>query len=390
VAAVRNAGGDARDARVQLTVDGRPAAQAVARIEAGQVADVVLAATAGRDAFVAVDDPEGVQADNTRYLVLDAVTRPIVLVVTATGDLERDAFYLRHAVEASGADGAAFDVEGVAGAALQAWDDVRTNRYRAIILTSTRQLERRGRDLIAEYARSGGGVLVAAGPEVDADVAAGAVSGAVSFLMPTRTERARERTLAPADARHPVFQAFGGAAPTLGLVKFQRVAVMRGQECRTLARFTSGEPALIECSPGTGRVLAFASDLDNRWNDFPVHPTFVPFVHEAIRYLSGARPGAGEYLVADVPAGIAPKPGIAAVPGGAARIAVNVDPAESDASRLTPEQFQTAVTRETGTTRGAERLEAGDQEERQHLWQYVLGVMVAMLVLESAVGARTS
>ena len=30
------------------------------------------------------------------------------------------------------------------------------------------------------------------------------------------------------------------------------------------------------------------------------------------------------------------------------------------------------------------------QEERQHLWQYVLGLMVAMLVVESFVGARTS
>jgi hypothetical protein len=202
-----------------------------------------------------------------------------------------------------------------------------------------------------------------------------------------------------------LFQAFEGAATSLALVKFQRVAVMRGPECRTLARFTTGEAALLDCSPGTGRVLAFASDLDHRWNDFPVHPTFVPFLHEAVRYLSGARQHAGEYLVADVPAGVAPRPGIATVKGTGVfsdrpsaentpvpffRVAVNVDPAESDVNRLTPEQFQTAIVREPGTSRTAERLEAREQEERQHVWQYVLGLMVAMLALESVIGSRTS
>jgi hypothetical protein len=406
IAAVRNAGGQTRDARVQLTIDGRAAGQAAATIEPGQTAEVVLPAGRGRDAVVTVEDRDGVQGDNSRYLVLDTAARPAVLVMTGGGDLERDAFYLGHALTAAGADGAAFDVEAVAGAQLQTWDGARLNRYAAVILASTRGLERRGRDLLAEYIRGGGGgVLVAAGPDVDAEVAAGAVGGALSLVMPVRTDRPRERTLAPADARHPIFQAFQGAAATLALVKFQRVATIRGANCRTLARFTSSEPALVECDLGAGRVLALASDLDNAWNDFPVHPTFVPFIHEAIRYLSGARPHAGEYLVGDAPAGVAPRPGIAAVKGTGVfsgrvsaentpvpflRVAVNVDPAETDSTRLTPEQFLTAITKQPGAARSAERLEAREQEERQHLWQYVLGLMVAMLALESVIGSRTS
>ena len=39
---------------------------------------------------------------------------------------------------------------------------------------------------------------------------------------------------------------------------------------------------------GQGRVVLFASDLDRRWNDFPLHPSFVPFAMETLRHVAGA------------------------------------------------------------------------------------------------------
>ena len=80
---------------------------------------------------------------------------------------------------------------------------------------------------------------------------------------------------------------------------------------------------------------------------------------------------------------------LAPVAGAAPRlISVNVDPAESDGGRLTAEEFQTAVTRlkDVGIVR--QTSAAGEQEERQRLWQYLLAVMIAMLVAESFVAAR--
>ena len=95
-------------------------------------------------------------------------------------------------------------------------------------------------------------------------------------------------------------------------------------------------------------MIAIASDLDNAWNDFPLHASFVPFIHEVVRYLGSARPRRGEYLVGDVPAGVPAVPGFASVTrrgSGPARVAVNVDPAESAAERLTPAEFEAPVTR---------------------------------------------
>ncbi len=37
-------------------------------------------------------------------------------------------------------------------------------------------------------------------------------------------------------------------------------------------------------------ILLFTSDVDRRWNDFPLHPTFVPFAQEMARYLGARAP----------------------------------------------------------------------------------------------------
>ena len=76
---------------------------------------------------------------------------------------------------------------------------------------------------------------------------------------------------------------------------------------------------MIECPAGEGRAIVVASDLDNRWNDFPLHATFVPFVHEAVRFLASSRPHALDYLIGDAPAGVPRVPGIAMLDATGAR-----------------------------------------------------------------------
>jgi aerotolerance regulator-like protein/VWA domain-containing protein len=402
VATVHNAAPRPRESRAHLTIDGRAAGEATVSLGPNQSGDAVFAVVPrGTIAAVSVDDPDGIVADNVRYAVIGGVSRPSVLVVTGSGETTRDAFYVQHALAAGVRGDAAFAVTGASGAQLATWTDDRVAAQAAVFLLSTRGLERRGRELLASYARNGGGLLIAAGAEVDGDIGAdglGSGSGLHIAATPPAVANAAKpspRGLAPADVRHPVFQAFSGNAATLGLVRFQNASRIGGRDCQTLARFTTGDAAFIECPAGEGRALVLASDLDNHWSDFPLHATFVPFLHEIVRYLASARAHASDYLIADVPPGVSKTPGPATIGdasrrGGARPIVVNVDPREGDPSRLSVDEFQSAVTRLKDVAENENRVEARQQEDRQHLWQYAMAALVMLLAAEGLLAARTA
>ena len=140
-------------------------------------------------------------------------------------------------------------------------------------------------------------MLLAAGPEVEPAVVKEALEGVIGASWAAQAPA--KVTFAPDDSRHPVFRQFGGAG-TLANVAFARTARIAAAASTTvIARFSDGSPALVEESSQDGRVLIFGSDLNYRWNDFPLQPGFVPFVHESVRYLASPRNSRREYLVGD-------------------------------------------------------------------------------------------
>lgn len=394
LASIRNSGETPRDASVHLTIDGRPAGDAHATVEARGVVELEFRrATKGSTAMVAVDDADGLASDNVRYAVLDSANRPSVLIVTASGDLRRDGFYVQQALSAISRGGTLYQSASAAPAALSQFDGSRSRDYAVVVLLSTRGLERRGREALTRYVRKGGGLLIAAGPEVDGEIAADLL-GADQPLQITGAEASQSpRSLVPSDIRHPVFGAFRSDAATLGLVTFRSVTRVGGAGCTAIARWTTGEAALIDCPAGDGRAIVIASDFDNRGNDFPRRATFVPFLHETIRYLAGGRAPEDDYLVGEVPRGVPARPGVATVPptGSAPgrQVSVNVDPRESDLTRQPLEQFQRAAARLKDVGVSDAKVDSERQEDRQHLWMYALVLMLAMLAVEGTTAART-
>ena len=172
--------------------------------------------------------------------------------------------------------------------------------------------------------------------------------------------------------RHPLFAAFDGLAGTLGQVRFRQAVRVGGTDSRVLAAFSDGTPALVEREAGRGRVLIFASDLNNEWNDFPRQPTFVPFVHEVVRYLGGGRRPVRELLVGAAPPGVEPRPGAVIEPASGRPIVLNVDPRESDPSRLTVDEFRSRIRQSAVPGNGAasEPANAAGREAEQRYWWY--------------------
>jgi hypothetical protein len=385
IARIRNEGAQDAAGTGRVIVDGRTAASAAFRVPAATASDLTIAYRAPEQGglMVEIDDPGGFAPDNRRYLVLDPTPRPRVLLVAA--DAEESGFYLTRALEAAGGEGA-FDVRRRPAPSLAAMPPKDLAGYGAVVFLSSRNVDRRGRDLLDGYLRGGGGLIVAASPDVEAAWLAGLVA-------PSRFSAAEipggPGTLAATDLRHPVFRPFGPLAANLAQVRFSRAWSVRAEGWDVAARFTDGAPALLERRVGQGRLLLFTSDLDRRWNDFPLHPGFVPFAIEAVRHVTAGADARRDYAVAQPPPGIPGEPGLYSLPRDGRRISVNVDSRESATARLTSEEFKRMTPPVDRPPPSAAIRHAQQLEAQQSLWRYGVLLMLGALVAESVVGRST-
>jgi hypothetical protein len=385
VVSVRNGGSEARSGRVRATLDGRAVADADYSVPpGGDVAIPIAWRPPDTGALaVSIDDPEGLEADNVRYVPLGARGMSKALVVTSEA---RSGLYLSRALETAAGEERAIGAEVVPTSRLTGMTLDQMSTYPVLALLSTRGLERRARETLAAYLRGGGGLLVAGGADVEAAV----VAALVDWRPPWSAveQDATPLTLTATDLRHPIFRPFGALAANLGQVRFDRTWRVSPDGWSIVAQFSNGTPAMLERSLGSGRVLLFASDIDRRWNDFPLHPAFVPFALETVRYIAesgSSRAGSRELTVAEAPASVGPKPGVHRIADGRT-VAVNVDAREAMLARLTPEAFDEMIRRTASTAAKPAELQARQAEARQSLWLYGLMVMIAALVAESFVG----
>ena len=85
--------------------------------------------------------------------------------------------------------------------------------------------------------------------------------------------------------------------------------------------FLGGLNVAVNCAGilGAGRVLAWSSGLDGIWNDLPLQPVFLPFLHQAAKYAAGYKEERPWALVGDVVSSPSPAsgtPSVAVTPSG--------------------------------------------------------------------------
>lgn len=383
-ATLRNSWNETKHGRVRLLHDGREIATAPFLVAPRSAADVSLSVSLPAGALaVAVDDPGGLAADDTRHLAAGGSSQPRALIVGSDTGGRPSGFYLARALETP-ADDVGFAVEVTTGAALSRRSGEDLAGHAVIVLLSTRGLDRRAREALAAYARRGGGLLLAAAPDLEP-----AVLSTVFAWQPPLMVSALEGTslsFGATDPRHPIFRPFGPLLANLGHVRFESGWRVIAPGWNVLARFSDGNPALLERTESAGRVVLFASDLDRRWNDFPVHPAFVPFAIETARHAAGDRHAPREFTPANAPAGTDGRPGVHTLQPENRTVVLNVDPRESDPTALSVEEFRGLVKDGEGVPAPATHLQAQQIEAAQSYWRYGLVLMLAALVAESLIG----
>jgi hypothetical protein len=395
---VRHAGEVPLTTRVSLAVDDEVVAEQVVELTDGEATDVELAVTWPSEGAieVRVEDAVGFQGDNARFMVADQPAPTEVLIVGRDGTPADDAFYLTSALSVDDEQNR-FRVTGGTAERLPeaAGDGGSFDRFDAVVLTSTRSLARAGWETLLQHVDSGAGLLVALGPDVDTDVVSQMLPDAPLGQPPDATPPA-PRSLAVTDLRHPIFRPYASVAATLGQVRFERTVPMddssvgdgRGATAQTIARFSDGRAALVEVPVGEGTVLLFGSDLDRVWNDLPLHAAFVPFVHEAVRYIARDGVAPREYLVGARGSEVSSTPGVHLDAASGRRIVVNADPRESSLERVSAEEFTAAIRSAVLARSGSTVTQAAEVERQQSWWRYGLILMLVVLAAEGVVGGR--
>ena len=251
-------------------------------------------------------------------------------------------------------------------------------------------------------------------------------------------------TVASVDYGHPVFEQFSaprsGDFSTAHIFRYRQLVA--SGDSGVIAKLDDGSPALVEKTVGGGKILMWASSLDEYWTDLPLQPVFLPFVHELAKYAgrygdarswfqagdvldlsrhgeltapfvadgggdastaalvlespSGHRtpltPSGPEHLATLSEQGFYELRGLGTAAGSGRPIAVNVDPKESDLSHFDPKELVAAVTATPGAgiQQKGETMAPDELERSQTIWWYLLVVALLLMVAETVLSNRLS
>ncbi len=281
--------------RVMLAIDGKQTAAATGEIpENGRTTFTFENFDPPRGfsrAEFVIEPADDLPADDRRLATLDNSEPDPVLFVSADSR-KRDLLHYRTAIGAS--TRVRFSLESVSPGEAER---LNPDRYALIVLSDIPQLSSGFLTRVRNYVESGGSLFLMLGSKT---VNAGKVILTGHEVdQPLFSERGamRYQTVGRSDPSHPVVEPLKRLS---GVKFFLYARVQAGETDDVPLRLGNGAPLLIEHALGDGRVLLFASTIDNVWNDLPISPFFVPFAVETARYLTGMEASQGRALVSSV------------------------------------------------------------------------------------------
>jgi hypothetical protein len=359
--------------------------------------------------------------DNRFYFTLRRETPSKALIIESASRGRSDSLHLQSALTTNDDLPFTFTLKSTGAVDPSGLPD-----YSLVVLNDAGPISGSLADALMKFVEAGGQVIVSTGPRTTTDS-----FNALQRIMPAtlrepvQTKAGESVAITNVKFDHPIFEVFQesgrlAAAHVIGYFRSEPAA-----NATVLARFEDGSPALVESRSGKGRVLLFTSSLGPSWNDLPLMPLYLPFIHQMVRYAGAREENAwyglgqtftvrkeanGQLPPVDTPAGARLAEGrntpdgdllvtarelgfyrlrYNAQPGFAA---VDTDGAEGDFTKLDFGQFVAGVTGGTGTGEGSEanRNASGEEVEgRQKVWWSLLLLALLLLLAESVLARRT-
>ena len=360
--------------------------------------------------------------DNRFYFTLRRQTPAKALIVESASRGRNDSLHLQSALTTNDDLPFTFTLKSSGSV-----DPTSIPEQALVILNDPGPLNSALADALTKFVNAGGQLIVSTGPQTQAD----SFNQSLAQITPAtlreavQTKGGDSAAITNVKFDHPIFEVFqqSGRLAAANVVGYYR------SEPRTnatvLARFEDGSPALVEAVTGKGRVMLFTSSLGPSWNDLPLTPLYLPFIHQMVRY-AGTREenswyGLGETFMVrkdaegappaiDTPAGARLTEGRATPDGellvtarepGFYRLrynsqpgfaAVNVDGAEGDFTKINFQEFVAGVTGGAGAAEGAaanQNFSGQEVEAKQRVWWSLLLIALGLLLVESILARRT-
>ncbi len=413
-----------RPVRARLVLDGREVASRELRLTASGERTVVfdaVPAPAGVVRGAVVIDADALPGDDTFHFTV-ASDDQLRLALVVPDDLARDeTLYLERALAIGRAPGVRLERRRPG-----TLDAATLDRAAMVFLWDIAPPAGAAGDRLSAWVRAGGGLVVHVGPRLGARRGV-ALAGAATTAGLADRRAGGGAVFGEHRPDHPLFTPFRSTPAALGAPRFFRYARLEPSAgTDVLARLDDGSPALLERREGEGRVILNALPLDARDGDLPLQPAFLPLMRRLALHGSGfeSLPSARATGESWMPRGVRREPVIVRPDGGILRpessaagptdaaivldrpgfyeayesrvdgvpravVAANVPPGESDLTRADPRELLLgATTSEAIKANEGPGAAAIELETRQRGWRVLLGVMAALLVAETLLGAR--
>ena len=227
--------------------------------------------------------------DNSRYFPFHPSQNIQVLVVDGDPETishQSESFYLERALNPFSVSLSHIDptVSTLAELTLRNLSD-----FSVVILANVRELPPGYELKLEKFVLNGGALLLGMGDQVDPKY----FNEHLGNLLPVQLESQQEFKagalhLMLKNNNHPVMRVFSPkAVEEMRGISFYSMYTVQSREEKTFkvgAWFSNQHPAVIESEKGKGVVILFLSSLDRDWNDFPIQPTYLPWIQRWTQY----------------------------------------------------------------------------------------------------------
>jgi hypothetical protein len=298
------------------------------------------------------------------------------------------------------------------------------SNYQLIVLNDAEGIGQELAAALKKFVERGSGLIIAAGRHTEAST----YNRLLGAISPARLEAIAERRgeyalLSQIDADHPIFNEIARSSRLAAIRVYAHFRASPNERASVIAALDDGSPLIVEGLAGSGKVILITTTLDTAWNDLPLKPLYLPLIRQMLDYLSQRQHTAsyrvgqpfavnaasdGSFPAVEGPRGstveghkgasgqliITPEENgfyRLRYPGRSEYVAVNLDPKESDLSKLDIEEFTASVRGPHSQDQSLpqdEPLTPAEIESRQRLWLPLLALALASFAAEALLARR--